>query len=278
MALLHVNFFSEVLGMACSMDVILPEPARGQIGMAGSTRTEDVPVLYLLHGMSDDHTIWQRRTSIERYASPLGLAVIMPTTHLGWYTDTQYGLNYYSFIADELPDICHGLFPQLTHERSRTYAAGLSMGGYGAFKLALGRPGQFGRAVSLSGALDITGQMRAAIAANDTDDRQVGKPRSFWTGTFGEPDDPGFEDNDLLVLARKARSTCRSAGIDLPGLWAWCGTEDGLLEQNRRVTHDLSAMGYEVNYNESPGAHTWDKWDEQIRPALEFLTGEPVDG
>lgn len=275
MALLHVNFFSEVLGLSCSMDVILPELARGQIGMPGAGRTDDVPVLYLLHGMSDDHTIWQRRTSIERYAAPIGLAVVMPTTHLGWYTDTCYGLDYFTFIADELPEICHSLFPQLTRERDRTFAAGLSMGGYGAFKLALARPERFGRAASLSGALDIIGQMRYAAASSD-EGLHVGKPREFWTAAFGEPGEPGFEDNDLLVLAERARSICSDAGIAFPELWAWCGTEDGLLDQNRRVTTALSDMGYSVDYHESEGAHTWDRWDAQIRPALEFLTGEPA--
>ena len=94
MALLHVNFFSDVLGMATSMDVILPEQTMGQIGMEGRASDKPYPTLYLLHGMSDDHTIWQRRTSIERYVSDMGIAVVMPTTHLGWYTDMAQGNRY----------------------------------------------------------------------------------------------------------------------------------------------------------------------------------------
>ena len=69
MALLHVDFFSDVLGMCTQMDVILPENTRGQIGMEGKAGAGRLKTLYLLHGMSDDHTIWQRRTSIERYAA-----------------------------------------------------------------------------------------------------------------------------------------------------------------------------------------------------------------
>ena len=71
MALLHVNFFSTVLGMSMNMDVILPQQTWGQIGMEGKGADGKVKTMYLLHGMSDDHTIWQRRTSIERYASKL---------------------------------------------------------------------------------------------------------------------------------------------------------------------------------------------------------------
>ena len=55
--------------MDMQMDVILPEKTKGQIGMEGTDGGERWKTLYLLHGMSDDHTIWERRTSIERYAS-----------------------------------------------------------------------------------------------------------------------------------------------------------------------------------------------------------------
>ena len=79
--------------MEMQMDVILPETTVGQIGMEGQASESHWKTLYLLHGMSDDHTIWQRRTSIERYASAKGIAVVMPTTHLGWYTDMHLGTN-----------------------------------------------------------------------------------------------------------------------------------------------------------------------------------------
>ena len=74
MALLHCNFFSDVLGLCCSMDVILPQATSRQIGLEGRAAGPPYPTLYLLHGLSDDHTIWQRRTSIERYVADMGLA------------------------------------------------------------------------------------------------------------------------------------------------------------------------------------------------------------
>ena len=87
MALCHVDFFSNVLGQCMQADVILPQRTRGQIGMEGHIEAGKYPTLYLLHGMSDDHTIWQRRTSIERYAAEKGLAVIMPAADLSYYSD-----------------------------------------------------------------------------------------------------------------------------------------------------------------------------------------------
>ena len=94
MALIHANFYSETLGMERSMEVILPQAQNG-IGQGGSKALTDVPVMYLLHGASDDQTIWQRRTSIERYAVAKGLAVIMASTDLGFYSDMKYGYDFY---------------------------------------------------------------------------------------------------------------------------------------------------------------------------------------
>lgn len=138
MALLHVDFFSDVLGMCTSADVILPQQTSGQIGMEGKGAEGKLKTMYLLHGMSDDQTIWQRRTSIERYVSQLGIAVVMPTTHLAFYTDTTYGMRYWTYISEELPKICREFFPQMSDKKEDNLAAGLSMGGYGAWKLGLG--------------------------------------------------------------------------------------------------------------------------------------------
>ena len=94
MALFHANFYSDVLGMQSSAEVILPDrpdPAR------------KLPVLYLLHGLSDDHTIWQRRTSIDRYAAAYYLAIVMPNGHRSFYTDMKHGRPYFTYMTAELP-------------------------------------------------------------------------------------------------------------------------------------------------------------------------------
>ncbi len=56
MALVNCDFFSETLGMSSSMTVILPQQTQGQIGLDGVAGDCRPPVLYLLHGFSDDHT------------------------------------------------------------------------------------------------------------------------------------------------------------------------------------------------------------------------------
>ncbi len=87
------------------MTVILPQETSTQIGMAGRHRDGPPPVLYLLHGLSDDDTIWLRRTSIERYVAPLGLAVVMPQVHRSFYADEAYGGRYWTFLSEELPSL-----------------------------------------------------------------------------------------------------------------------------------------------------------------------------
>ncbi|MFD0818010.1 alpha/beta hydrolase, partial [Micromonospora zhanjiangensis] len=154
MALMRCDFFSETLGLNTSMTVLLPQRTATQIGMSGATRDGDPPVLYLLHGLSDDDTIWLRRTSIERYVAPLGLAVVMPQVARSFYTDEANGNRYWTFLSEELPELCRSFF-RLSDRREDTFVAGLSMGGYGALRWALRAPHRFAAAASLSGALDL---------------------------------------------------------------------------------------------------------------------------
>jgi S-formylglutathione hydrolase FrmB len=133
MAFIQCNFHSDTLGMASSMNVILPQPATTQIGMSSGNRKEKYPVLYLLHGCSDDHTIWGRRTSIERYAAGLDLIVVMPNVHRSYYTDMKSGGKYWTFISKELPQIVKSFFPA-SEKRQDTFVAGLSMGGIWRFE------------------------------------------------------------------------------------------------------------------------------------------------
>ncbi len=262
MALMHVDFFSRVLGMCMNMDVILPENTQGLIGMGGKAE-ETFPTLYLLHGMSDDHTIWQRRTNIERYVADKNLAVVMPSTHLAWYTDTTYGLDYLTYISDELPRICRSFFRGMSDKREDTFIAGLSMGGYGAWKAALTHPETFSHAASLSGALDMVGRMaqRKTLGSKASE--------AYWQGIFGDLDKLENSPHDLYHLAQN----CKKAGV-MPRLYQCCGTEDALMVLNTGIREKVRALGFDLTYEEGPGDHNWAFWDEYIRNVLDWL---PLD-
>jgi S-formylglutathione hydrolase FrmB len=260
MALMHCNFFSEVLGLSCSMDVILPQRTLQQIGMKGAAGSGKHPVLFLLHGLSDDHTIWQRRTSIERYVAPLGLAVVMPAVDRSFYVDAHNGPRYGTFIADELPALARSFFP-LSARRQDNFVAGLSMGGYGAFRLALTYPQRYAAAASLSGAPDI-------VASS----RRRGEGTREFRNIFGPANKLAGSPHDLFHLARKFAA----AQGPKPRLYQCCGTEDFLYQDNLRFRDHCLKLGLDLKHEEGPGAHEWGYWDTQIQRVLEWLPLKPA--
>lgn len=258
MALIHVDFFSEVLGMSSQLEVILPQNTEGQIGIGNAGGKNRYPVLYLLHGMTDNQTTWQRNTSIERYAAEKGLAVVMPACHLGWYTDMKCGFRYYTYISREVPEVCRRFFPCISDKREENFVAGNSMGGYGAFKLALLNPEKFGAAASLSGGLDA-----AATAEKNGNDFYP----TLWEDIFGPADQVRGSGNDLFAAAQRLADE----GAVKPKLYMWCGTEDFLYQQNQDMKSHLQELGYDLTYKENPGDHSWKYWDPQIEDILDWL-------
>ncbi len=253
MAFLQCDFFSEVLGLSCSMNVILPQQTNNQIGMESRAAGKKHPTLYLLHGLSDDHTTWMRRTSIERYVAPLGLAVVMPAVHRSFYTDMARGYRYWTFISQELPAICRSFFP-LSDKREDNFVAGLSMGGYGAFKLALSCPDQFAAGASLSGAVG-----RGVLGDS--------KRNPEFENIFGDLDQIKGSRNDLFHLAEQVS---KSDGPK-PKLFQCVGTEDFLYQENVEFKEYLERLGLDLTYEEGPGIHEWGYWDKMIQKVLAWL-------
>ena len=81
MALLKIDYYSEILGMVRTVNVLYPEPRKNP---DKDVPTTDIPVLYLLHGMSGNQDSWLNRSGIERIVRSTNLAVVMPSTDLAW--------------------------------------------------------------------------------------------------------------------------------------------------------------------------------------------------
>ncbi|TLS51299.1 esterase family protein [Paenibacillus antri] len=256
MALLRCDFFSDALQLSTSMTVILPQKTYTQIGMAGAGSARELyPTLYLLHGLSDDDTIWSRRTSVERYAASLGLAIVMPNVHRSFYADMEYGGRYWTFLTEELPALARSFFP-LSAEREDNFAAGLSMGGYGAMKWALNRPDKLAAAASLSGALD-------ALRMTRNPEPWI-KPSLDLV--FGGRELEGTEHDVISLLAK-----VDAADGPKPKLYQWCGTEDFLYADNVAFRDACRRTGLDLTYEEGPGDHSWGYWDEKIQDVLKWL-------
>ncbi|MCL1981399.1 MAG: esterase family protein [Proteobacteria bacterium] len=256
MALIHCHFFSQVLGLMSTMNVILPDIGPDSPERARAPGRRRFPTLYLLHGLSDDHTVWQRRTALERYVEGMNLAVVMPAANRSFYADMRSGPRYWTYISQEVPAVARHYFP-LSAKPQDNYVAGLSMGGYGAFKLALTYPGRYAAAASLSGVMDLVRLARDDEAAGLDEIHQI----------FGNADTLANSPSDLFDLARRMVRRDKPQ----PSLYQWCGTEDFLYADNVRFHHHTQALGLTVNYEEGPGGHDWLCWDAQIQRVLAWL-------
>jgi putative tributyrin esterase len=250
MAFLTCDFFSEALQVATSISVVLPQPTDDQIGVSEVASDGPPPLLYLLHGLSDDHTAWGRYTSVTRYAEAAGLAVVMPSAFHSFYADEVHGHPYWTYLSEELPEIVQSFF-RVSDQPSETFVAGLSMGGYGALKLALSHPDRYAAAASLSGALDL----RYLIARPDRAD--------LFRRAFDAKVTPA---NDLFALLDAAPS--------VPPLYVGCGTEDGLLEANEHFIAAATSARVDLTTDLRPGDHEWSLWDAMIQDVIAWL---PID-
>ena len=133
---LSCDFYSEALQICAGVELLVPQPKWNEARGDAPVEKPAYPVLYLLHGLSDDQTIWHRRTALERLVDSLGLVVVMPAVNRSYYADQANGYRYFTYVADELPQLVKKVLP-VSSARKDTFVAGNSMGGYGAYKLAL---------------------------------------------------------------------------------------------------------------------------------------------
>ncbi|MBE6365065.1 MAG: esterase family protein [Lentisphaerae bacterium] len=253
MAFMECRFNSAVLLKAVSMNVIVP--------LTGNT-DEPRKVMYLLHGLSDDSSMWFRRSSIERYADRYNMVVIMPDGGRSFYTDAVSGENYWTFISEELPQTVKSIF-NLSPDKEHTFAAGLSMGGYGALKLGLRCPEKFAAVAGLSSVTDIKYRFRDKSSAGwHPEFRRI----------FGTVSQVVPRGNDLFDLAQKAVDS----GKELPEIISFCGSEDFMIGDNRKFNKFMRKLEYPGFYAfERPGSHTWEFWDLYIQDVMKFfVTGE----
>lgn len=245
MALLTCNFKSAVLHSDTTYLAVIPEKV-----------SADIPVVYLLHGYSGDQSSWVRNSRCIRYAEERGIALIMPDGGNSFYTDMAYGEAIYTFITEELFAHSHKLFA-LSGKREATFAAGLSMGGYGAFKIALRNPEVFSAACSMSGCLC------AHTYVTEPDKTELAK-LLYGPDLTKAPD----HDNLFCLVDELIKND-----LPRPRLLQFCGTEDFLYGQNREFREFIGNKGFDYRYSECPGEHEWRLWDAWLPKALDFFLG-----
>lgn len=245
MALFQCTFRSQVLGCNAPFNVIIPEQCK-----------EDIPVVLLLHGHSGNQDEWLRNTPIERYAKQYQVAMVMPNGQKSWFCDMKHGEKYYTYITQELMEYVRTIFP-ITKKREKTFVAGLSMGGYGALKIALAESDRFAACGALSGAVDI----HARFALGNRHEDGV----CIWGENYLDVI-PGSVD-DTYELTRRLESD----GKPKPWIYQACGTEDKRLHENHLFRDFIQDRGYVYEYFEGPGKHDWFFWNTHIVKALDFF-------
>ena len=263
MAFFEVNFFSAALGFNTDINVFIPTPNSDEIlNHKKSDYFFDgakFQVLYLLHGAYGDCTDWMRLTSIEKYAQEHKLAVVMPSASNSFYQDMYRGSAYLTYLTQELPSFVNALLP-VSAKRENTFVAGLSMGGYGALKLAFTKPEQYAACASLSGAIDLCAVMEQVQSG------EIGGPFQ-WSAIFEHPERVKGSRADLFALIAKQKA----AGAALPSVFQTCGTEDFIYSANVSARQKLEALGVALTCEEHPGIHDWDYWDTHIQRVLNWL-------
>jgi S-formylglutathione hydrolase FrmB len=254
MALIHIDHTPQTVQMSLPLNLIVPDPGR-----MNGVPIRDRKVLYLLHGLSDDASAWQRYSSIETLANDYGLVVVMPSAGRSFYLDQPNGQRYFTYIVEELPQYLADVF-DLKPKRENTFIAGLSMGGYGAMKAALLHPELYSVAASFSGVLSL------AILNNDPSDMR----REEFRLLFGDFDKLPGSAYDPAVWLQKAVAE----KVDLPRLFVACGRQDDLYPLSKLFTANCASLGIPVDYYEEDGKHDWYFWDRQIRRFLQQILGD----
>ena len=261
MALIHLDHFSDSVGLNLPLYIALPEP-----GKLAETSLESCKVLYLLHGLSDDASAWQRYTRVEYLAREMNLVVVMPSAGRSLYTDQANGQAYFTYITRELPQYLSEVF-KFNLARENTAIAGNSMGGFGAFKAGFIHPELYGTVAAFSGLLSLNVFLMPIEKLHDP---ELMREMEM---VFGSYDQIPGSDNDVAVWLRKAAANPSV----YPALYAWCGNEDDLLPINRAVVEAATQAGIRITYTEAEGRHDWYFWDTYLERFLRIWTGATHD-
>ena len=242
-----VEFYSPALQRNMQYRVLLPEHE-------GSAR---LPVVYLLHGGDGTFRNWSNYTDVARYAAD-GFLLVMPQGDYSWYTNAVARTQdrYEDYIVTDLPADVERRFPVRT-DRSSQAIVGVSMGGFGAVKLALQHPDKYAFVGGLSSAIDVP---RRPFTW-----RRLNQSRAYQE-IFGPDRSDTRRANNPFVLAAHADPE------NTPYFYLTCGRLEGLLAPNREFAALLERRGIAYEFHDVPGGHNWNQWNAQLAGVFSSLT------
>lgn len=254
---------SAIMGKDVKYTIYLPA------GYESSERS--YPVVYLLHGYSDDDTGWLQFGEINRLADKAiadgtipPMIIVMPDGFVSFYMNSYDGKEKYEdfFVKEFMPKLEKDY--RIKAQKRFRGIAGLSMGGYGTMNLALHNPDLFAAAAPLSGAF--------------YDDNTIVKmEEANWTRAYGQLYGRDLKGTDRLTKTWQENSPIKMVETkstdDLKKVRYWidCGDDDFLTKGNCLLHIALTDKKVPHEFRMREGGHTWDYWRTGIIPALEFI-------
>lgn len=206
-----------------------------------------IPVVYLLHGGGGDFREWSNDSDVATFAEK-GLILVMPEGESSYYTNSvdRPKDRFEDYIVKDLIADVEAKFPVDPSQRA---IAGISMGGFGAIKLALKHPEVYRFVGALSSAIDVPSR-RFSI-------KRISQYRHH-ASIFGPWGSQTRRENDPFVLA---------TNVDprrVPFMYLTCGEQEGLLPSNRKFASLLAQRNFHFEFHDGPGAHDWNQWDRRL--------------
>ena len=251
---------SEVLDATVRFNVYLPAdfPREGKV----------YPVVYLLHGLSDDYRAWARNGNMRLVADELigtgeacEMVIVMPNaggadTHHTWngYFNMP-GWNYEDFFFQEFMPAVEAKY-HIAGDRGHRAVMGLSMGGGGSVVYCQRHPEVFSSCYAMSPWLD---------NANDEVWR-LDSPKDclyYVANAVHEHSALSFVDGASDETLERLRTV------------AWfidCGDDDFLLDLSLAFYQKMRARGVKSELRVRNGVHNWEYWHLALRLALPFAT------
>jgi enterochelin esterase-like enzyme len=235
------------------------------------TSERTYPVVYLLHGYTDDNTGWLQFGEINRLADAAiadgtipPMIIVMPNADSSFYINSYDGKEKYEdfFIKEFMPTIEKTY--RIKADRKYRGLAGLSMGGYGTLIYSLKYPSLFSAAAPLSAAV-WDDNMLTSIP--DKDYQNVLGP-IFGKGLNGKDrlNNDWYSNSVLKLVETKSADDLKKVRY-----WIDCGDDDFLSKGNCLLHMALIDKGVPHEYRVRDGAHTWTYWRTGIIPALAFI-------
>ena len=255
-----LKFESKLVGYPVEYTIYLPADYE--------TSNRSYPVLYLLHGYSDDETGWIQFGEANMIADK-GVAngdyppciIVMPDGKVSWYVNSFDGKDPWEdmFIKEFIPFIEKEY--RIRPQKEFRAIAGLSMGGNGALLLSMRHPDLFSSCVAMSAGTFTDEE----IIADDSYDRYFGN--IYGPKTKNAVSEHWKTYSPLYLLDSVDKEKLKSIRFYID-----CGDDDFLYKGNSALHVKMRDLGIPHEYRVRQGGHEWSYWRTGLYDGLKFIS------